>query len=65
MTLAAGEESTVGVALDLTPALERDPRTRTWSPRPGEWRFAAAPHSPATDPAAAGVQGVHTGRSAG
>lgn len=37
---------TVAVALDLTPTRQRDPHTRTWSRRPGDWRVLAAQHSP-------------------
>jgi beta-glucosidase len=44
--LAAGAEATVTVELDATPALERDPDTRRWSPRAGDWVIVAAPHHP-------------------
>ena len=46
--LAAGQDATVDVHLDLTPTRERDPRTGTWSRRAGTWRILAAPHSPST-----------------
>jgi beta-glucosidase len=42
----AGEETVVRVALDAGPTLQRDPATRRWSPRSGEWSIVAAPHSP-------------------
>ncbi len=41
-----GQEAVVDVPLDAGPTLQRDPATRTWSPRPGDWRVVAAPHSP-------------------
>jgi beta-glucosidase len=44
--LAPGAEATVTVELDATPALERDPETRRWSPRTGDWVIVAAPHHP-------------------
>lgn len=46
VTLAARAETTVTVTLDATPTLQRDPATRQWSPRPGEWAILAAQHSP-------------------
>jgi beta-glucosidase len=46
--LAAGENSTADVRLDLNPTREREPRTGTWSRRGGTWRIVAAPHSPDT-----------------
>ena len=47
VALDAGAETTIGVALDLTPTCQRDPETRTWARRPGTWRVLAAQHSPA------------------
>lgn len=44
--LAAGAETRVTVDLDATPALERDPATRRWSPRTGDWAIVCAPHHP-------------------
>ncbi|TDS77425.1 beta-glucosidase family protein [Amnibacterium kyonggiense] len=44
--LAPGASATVPVALDARPTLERDPDTRTWGPRPGDWRVLAAQHAP-------------------
>jgi len=46
--LAAGEEQTVEVDLDLTPTRQRDPLTRRWAPRPGDWQVVAAQHSPSS-----------------
>jgi len=46
--LDVGAEATIEVALDLTPTRERDPRTRTWSRRPGTWAIVAASHTPNT-----------------
>jgi beta-glucosidase len=44
--LDAGARADVTVDLDLTPTRERDPATRTWTRRPGAWRFLAGPHTP-------------------
>jgi len=44
--LPAGGEDTVVVDLDLTPTTQRDPETRTWSRRPGEWGIVVSPCSP-------------------
>lgn len=44
--LDAGASSTVRVAIDARPTLERDPETRTWGPRSGDWRVLAAQHAP-------------------
>jgi beta-glucosidase len=44
--LAAGQNATVDVRLDLTPTRERDAHTGTWSRRAGTWRILAGPHSP-------------------
>lgn len=41
-------EMTVGIALDAGPTLQRDPTTRRWSPRSGEWAILAAQHSPSS-----------------
>jgi beta-glucosidase len=46
VTLEPGEETTARVILDATPTLERDPITRRWSARAGEWALLAAQHSP-------------------
>jgi beta-glucosidase len=46
--LAPGTEAVVDVPLDLTPTRERDPQTRAWSRRPGNWSIVAAAHSPHT-----------------
>ncbi|HEX7834186.1 MAG TPA: glycoside hydrolase family 3 C-terminal domain-containing protein [Pseudolysinimonas sp.] len=46
VTLPAGAEAVVQVELDAVPTLQRDPETRRWSPRPGEWALVAAQHSP-------------------
>jgi len=47
VTLRPGEETTVRVLLDAGPTLQRDPATRRWSPRDGDWALQAAQHSPA------------------
>ncbi len=44
--LVAGDETTVEVALDLTPTRQRDPKTKQWSARPGNWSIVAGQHSP-------------------
>lgn len=41
-----GDEAVVSVHLDAGPTLQRDPATRVWSPRPGEWSILACQHSP-------------------
>ncbi|MBH0109964.1 glycoside hydrolase family 3 C-terminal domain-containing protein [Salinibacterium sp. NG22] len=46
VTLPSGAETTVQVALDAGPTLQRDPSTRQWHPRAGEWALIAAHHSP-------------------
>jgi len=46
--LPAGGEDTVAIDLDLTPTTQRDPETRTWSRRPGEWGIVVSPCSPST-----------------
>ena len=46
VTLLPHSEAVVRVALDAGPTLQRDPATRRWSPRPGEWAMLAAQHSP-------------------
>ncbi|SNT63515.1 beta-glucosidase [Asanoa hainanensis] len=48
VTLDAGATAEVDVELDLTPTRQRDPATRTWSPRPGRWRIVAATQHPST-----------------
>ncbi|MEP6482243.1 MAG: glycoside hydrolase family 3 C-terminal domain-containing protein, partial [Rhodoglobus sp.] len=44
--LQPGEEAVVAVTLDSGPTLQRDPVTRDWSPRSGDWAILAAQHSP-------------------
>ncbi|MET3903011.1 hypothetical protein ABIE35_001566 [Paenarthrobacter sp. 4246] len=46
VTLLPGVETTVRVTLDAGPTLHRDPTTRRWSPRMGEWALQASQHSP-------------------
>jgi beta-glucosidase len=46
ITLSARDSAVVEVALDAGPTLSRDPATKIWSPREGEWGIVAAPHSP-------------------
>lgn len=46
ITLPSGAETTVQIALDAGPTLQRDPSTRQWHPRAGEWALIAAQHSP-------------------
>ncbi|MBO0897925.1 glycoside hydrolase family 3 C-terminal domain-containing protein [Arthrobacter sp. zg-ZUI10] len=46
VTLQPGTETTVRVALDAGPTLQRDPATRCWSPRAGDWALLADQHSP-------------------
>jgi beta-glucosidase len=46
VTLPPGAETTVRVTLDAGPTLQRDPETRRWSPRAGDWAVLAAQHSP-------------------
>ncbi|HEY4225574.1 MAG TPA: glycoside hydrolase family 3 C-terminal domain-containing protein [Pseudolysinimonas sp.] len=46
VTVPAGGETVIQIELDATPTLQRDPATREWSPRPGEWALLAAQHSP-------------------
>ena len=46
VTLQPGAETTVRVTLDAGPTLQRDPATRRWSPRAGDWALLAAQHSP-------------------
>jgi beta-glucosidase len=36
----------VRVPLDAGPTLQRDPVTRAWSARSGDWALQVAPHSP-------------------
>ncbi len=45
-TVPAHSDTVVQVALDSGPTRQRDPETRLWSPRPGDWALLAAPHSP-------------------
>ncbi|QNE45506.1 glycosyl hydrolase [Glaciihabitans sp. INWT7] len=44
--LRPGMETTVDVALDAVPTLQRDPETHRWTARPGDWAVLAAQHSP-------------------
>ncbi|MGI8459532.1 MAG: beta-glucosidase [Propionibacteriaceae bacterium] len=46
VTLHPGEQTTVGVSLDAGPTLQRDPATRRWSARAGDWAVLATQHSP-------------------
>ncbi|MEO6533919.1 MAG: glycoside hydrolase family 3 C-terminal domain-containing protein [Pseudolysinimonas sp.] len=46
VTVPAGGETVVTIELDAVPTRQRDPETRQWSPRPGEWAIVAAQHSP-------------------
>jgi beta-glucosidase len=46
VTVAPHAEKVVRVALDAQPTMLRDPVTRLWSPRPGDWSVLAAQHSP-------------------
>lgn len=46
VTLLPGADTVVTIPLDAVPTLQRDPRTRRWSLRPGEWSIQAAQHSP-------------------
>ena len=46
--LGSGASAEVDIDVDLTPTRQRDPATRTWSPRPGRWHIVAAAHHPAT-----------------
>lgn len=48
VTLGSGAESVVRVDLDAGPTRHRDPATKRWSPRPGEWAIVAGPHSPSS-----------------
>jgi beta-glucosidase len=48
VTLPPHADTVVTVALDAGPTRQRDPETRQWSPRPGEWAVLAAPHSPSS-----------------
>lgn len=47
VTIRPGEEVTVRVELDAGPTMQRDPETKRWSAREGEWALLAAQHSPA------------------
>ncbi|WP_375405761.1 beta-glucosidase [uncultured Amnibacterium sp.] len=47
VSLQPHEKATVQVALDAGPTLQRDPATRRWSTRPGDWALQAVQHSPA------------------
>ncbi|SJN10367.1 Beta-glucosidase [Leucobacter sp. 7(1)] len=46
--LQPGVETTVRITLDAGPTLQRDPATRRWSTRAGDWAVLAAQHSPAS-----------------
>lgn len=46
VVLLPGEETVVAVELDPMPALQRDPDSRRWSARPGDWSIVVAAHSP-------------------
>lgn len=46
VTLQPGAETAVRVSLDAGPTLQRDPATRHWSSRTGDWALLAGQHSP-------------------
>ncbi|NWL09845.1 glycosyl hydrolase [Paenarthrobacter nitroguajacolicus] len=46
VTLQPGAENSVRIGLDAGPTLQRDPTTRCWSSRAGEWALLASQHSP-------------------
>ena len=46
VALLPGGQTTVRVTLDAGPTLQRDPATRRWSPRAGDWALLAAQNSP-------------------
>ncbi len=48
VTVAPHGSTVVEVALDAGPTLTRDPATKAWSPREGEWVIVAAQHSPSS-----------------
>ncbi|MEO7007170.1 MAG: glycoside hydrolase family 3 C-terminal domain-containing protein [Terrimesophilobacter sp.] len=56
VTLQPGVGTTVRVTLDAGPTLQRDPVTRIWSRRSGDWALLAAQHSPASWADAAGLR---------
>ena len=46
VTVPRGESTTVQIGLDAGPTLQRDPSTRQWHPRAGDWALIVAQHSP-------------------
>ncbi|MGV8858215.1 beta-glucosidase [Rhodoglobus sp.] len=46
VTVQRGASTTVQIALDARPTFQRDPSTRQWHPRAGDWALIAAQHSP-------------------
>jgi len=46
VTVQRGASATVQIALDAGPTLQRDPSSRQWHPRAGDWALIAAQHSP-------------------
>ncbi|MCU1574654.1 MAG: glycosyl hydrolase [Micrococcaceae bacterium] len=58
VTLQAGAETTVRVALDAGPTLQRDPATRRWSARAGDWALLVGQHSPVSWAGAARLRGT-------
>jgi beta-glucosidase len=46
VTVQRGASTTVQIALDAGPTLQRDPSSRQWHPRAGDWALIAALHSP-------------------
>lgn len=48
VTLPPRDSTVIEVSLDAGPTLSRDPVTRSWSPRAGEWALLAAQHSPSS-----------------
>jgi len=56
VTVQPQSETIVRVALDAGPTLQRDPKTRSWSARPGEWAVIAGQHSPSSWAGAAALR---------
>jgi beta-glucosidase len=56
VTLGPGAETAVTVALDAGPTLQRDPVSRLWSPRRGDWAVLAAQCSPRSWEGAVGLR---------
>lgn len=45
VALRPGKRTTIRIILDAGPTLQRDPQTRHWTPRAGDWAIRAAQHS--------------------